>query len=229
MARLHLVARVDSRTRGVGPPLHPVRDAVAVWLGCSPATAIVRRSPLRLNSTRPSRVAKTCRRGRVRRRRPGRKRVPRWRTRIIPAFTSWPSKIFTPRRFDSESRPLREEPVPSCVPLGVVLRLRCSGRARLRGRRPRALRADRLDLDLGQAAAKPRVAPVAGSAAVLADPDLVALHVGQHLRGDRAFRSQLGLPVAALEDHLRLSCSRPPRAGPRAASRPRGRRTAFHP
>src|SRR5262245_46188713 len=43
---------------------------------------------------------------------PGRKRVPRWRTRIIPALTVWPSKILTPSILGFESRPLREDPRP---------------------------------------------------------------------------------------------------------------------
>ena len=30
----------------------------------------------------------------------------------MPAFTSWPAKILTPRRFAFESRPFREEPRP---------------------------------------------------------------------------------------------------------------------
>ena len=37
--------------------------------------------------------------------RPGWMCVPRWRTRMLPARTNWPSPRFTPRRFDSESRP----------------------------------------------------------------------------------------------------------------------------
>src|SRR6476659_3209807 len=41
---------------------------------------------------------------------PGWKRVPRWRTRIDPAFTSSPPKALRPRRLLSESRPLREDP-----------------------------------------------------------------------------------------------------------------------
>ena len=43
---------------------------------------------------------------------PGRNRVPRWRTMIMPALTSWPAKIFTPRYFGFESRPFRDEPRP---------------------------------------------------------------------------------------------------------------------
>src|SRR5699024_6649825 len=38
--------------------------------------------------------------------------VPRWRTRMLPARTNWPSPRFTPRRLASESRPLRVEPTP---------------------------------------------------------------------------------------------------------------------
>src|SRR3990170_1647154 len=36
--------------------------------------------------------------------------VPRWRTRMLPEMTFWPPKRFTPSRWPSESRPLREEP-----------------------------------------------------------------------------------------------------------------------
>ena len=43
---------------------------------------------------------------------PGRKRVPRWRTTIMPAVMSWPSKTLTPSRLDSESRPFFDEPSP---------------------------------------------------------------------------------------------------------------------
>src|SRR6185312_8632765 len=41
---------------------------------------------------------------------PGWKVVPRWRTRMLPAGTTWPPKRFTPRRWPAESRPLRELP-----------------------------------------------------------------------------------------------------------------------
>src|SRR5438552_5361580 len=50
---------------------------------------------------------------------PGRNFVPRWRTRIIPAFTSWPEKIFTPSIFGFESRPFREEPSPFLCAIGT--------------------------------------------------------------------------------------------------------------
>src|SRR5207342_1330080 len=41
---------------------------------------------------------------------PGYHFVPRWRTMMLPARTVSLPNFFTPRRFDSESRPLREEP-----------------------------------------------------------------------------------------------------------------------
>ena len=37
---------------------------------------------------------------------------PRWRTMIEPAGTVCPEKLFTPSRFDLESRPLRDDPPP---------------------------------------------------------------------------------------------------------------------
>src|SRR4051794_40866214 len=43
---------------------------------------------------------------------PGWKWVPRCRTMISPALTSWPPKRFTPSRWAFESRPLREELAP---------------------------------------------------------------------------------------------------------------------
>src|SRR5882724_13403941 len=38
--------------------------------------------------------------------------VPRWRTRIVPALTSWPPKRLTPSLCPCESRPFVEEPPP---------------------------------------------------------------------------------------------------------------------
>ena len=98
-------ARLDG-PRGMGPALHAVRDAALRQLGLFAGDDDVRRSPLRRNSTRPSRVAKIVSSRPRPAPGPGRKRVPRWRTRIIPARTSWPSKIFTPRRFDLRVAPV---------------------------------------------------------------------------------------------------------------------------
>src|SRR3954468_401309 len=44
--------------------------------------------------------------------RPGWKWVPRCRTMISPAFTTWPPKRLTPRRWAFESRPLRDDEAP---------------------------------------------------------------------------------------------------------------------
>src|SRR5512137_1469130 len=45
---------------------------------------------------------------------PGRMGVPRWRTMIVPALIRWPPNLFTPRRLDWLSRPLRAAP-PFCA------------------------------------------------------------------------------------------------------------------
>ena len=143
---------------------------------------------------------------------------------IIPAFTSWPANIFTPSIFGLESRPLREEPRPflcAIIPFFVAFFGRPCGFAAAFGfglpsacppspsrpspRSARRLLADRLDLDLRQLGAEAVVAPVAGPPAVLADQDLVAELVaddlGRHLD---ALRRELGLAVAADEQHLRV-------------------------
>src|SRR4051812_529605 len=155
---------------------------------------------------------------------PGRNRVPRWRTMIIPALTSWPSKILTPSIFGFESRPLREEPRPFLCAI-LVLRLLLRGRLRLRLRSSRRrgrlrlvfpgsfcllrrgalLRSDRLDLDLGQLAPVAVVPAVAGAAAVLADPDLLAEHVSDDPDRDRTvLRREIGIAVAAEHEDARL-------------------------
>ncbi len=69
-------------------------------------------SPEVRNSTVPSRLAKIVSSRPMPTPAPGRNRVPRWRTMIMPAFTFCPAKILTPRRFAFESRPFREEPRP---------------------------------------------------------------------------------------------------------------------
>src|SRR5919108_5144240 len=77
-----------------------------------PLTSTKRFSPLWRNTTVPGRVAKIVSSRPMPVPSPGRNFVPRWRTRIIPAFTSWPEKIFTPSIFGFESRPLRDDPSP---------------------------------------------------------------------------------------------------------------------
>src|SRR5580765_3792302 len=82
---------------------------------------MVRFSPLVRKATRPSRVAKIVSSRPMPTPVPGRKRVPRWRTRIIPDLTSCPSNSFTPSRFDCESRPFLEEPSPFLCAIVLVL------------------------------------------------------------------------------------------------------------
>src|SRR5882762_8301623 len=47
--------------------------------------------------------------------------VPRWRTRIVPALTSWPPKRFTPSLCPCESRPFVEEPPPFLCAMTFIL------------------------------------------------------------------------------------------------------------
>src|ERR1044072_7295426 len=85
---------------------HPALDE-------DPATTVtVRRSPDWRKLSVPSRLAKIVSSLPIPVPGPGRKRVPRWRTMIMPAFTVWPSNSLTPRRCAFESRPFREEPRP---------------------------------------------------------------------------------------------------------------------
>ena len=53
---------------------------------------------------------------------PGWKRVPRWRTMIVPAVTSVPLETLTPSRWAVESRPLREEAAPFFFDMCSALR-----------------------------------------------------------------------------------------------------------
>src|SRR6185312_15456991 len=87
-------------------------------------TETKRRSPLVRNEIVPVTTAKIessrpiCVPG------PGRNRVPRWRTMMLPGCANWPSNIFTPRYFGFESRPFFEEPRPFlCAMVLVLLRL----------------------------------------------------------------------------------------------------------
>src|SRR6516165_8839043 len=54
---------------------------------------------------------------------PALKRVPRWRTRILPAVTNWPPNRLTPSIWALESRPFRELPTPFLWAMGLYLDL----------------------------------------------------------------------------------------------------------
>src|SRR5215218_5176154 len=95
--------------------------------------------------------------------RPGWKWVPRWRTMISPAFTTWPPKRLTPRRCAFESRPLREDEAPFlCAMSSSALR-------------------DVADDHVGQALTVPLTLVVAGLVLELVDVDLRALAVPDDL------------------------------------------------
>src|SRR5215217_8832015 len=91
--------------------------------------------------------------------RPGWKWVPRWRTMISPALTTWPPKRLTPRRWAFESRPLRDDEAPFlCAMSGSALR-------------------DVADHDAGQGLTVPLPLVVAGLVLELVDVDLRTLAV----------------------------------------------------
>src|SRR5262249_39684728 len=116
---------------------------------------------------------------------PGRKRVPRCRTRMLPAVTNWPPKRLTPSICGLESRPFRELPTPF-------------------------LCAMRLDLDLGNAyraqdLTMPAVASIVLSPLELDDQDLGALLLGDDLARHASGGQRLGidrdLAVLVHEEH----------------------------
>src|SRR6266516_4582826 len=157
---------------------------------------IKRRSPLVLNATVPSRLAKIVSSRPIPAPGPGRKRVPRWRTMIVPAVTPWPSKTLTPSIFGFESRPFRDEPSPFLwaisVPsgngrsLGGTLALLLSRRLE-RGQRALALRVPPFVLERG---VELLCAPAPGLLADLGDGELrVAARkvLGELLRLRRRF------------------------------------------
>src|ERR1700704_242405 len=64
--------------------------------------------------------------------RPGLWRVPRWRIRIVPAWTNSPPNRFTPSRCPCESRPFTEEPPPFLCAIRLSLFRRAPSRRRAR-------------------------------------------------------------------------------------------------
>src|SRR4051812_1278799 len=103
---------------------------------------------------------------------PGLKRVPRWRTMISPPVTRWPANTFTPRRFASESRPLRLEPSPFLCAIRLFLLFCLRGALRRSG--------DLLYLYAAEEGSVPHLAAMALLRAVRGDPDLGSLQVLGH-------------------------------------------------
>src|SRR6478736_3541719 len=113
---------------------------------------------------------------------PGWKCVPRWRTMISPALTTWPPKRLTPRRWAFESRPLREELAPFLCAISGLLS--CGAvYGWVTGRGP-AGSLDAGDLEAGQLLTVALATPVARLVLVPQDVDLRALLVPDDLRGD---------------------------------------------
>src|SRR6516165_1198434 len=94
---------------------------------------------------------------------PGWKCVPRWRTMISPALTTWPPNLLTPSRWAFESRPFLLDEAPFlCAISGLLL-----AGAGLAG-------TDASDLHLGVLLAVPLTAPVASLVLVVDHVDLGA-------------------------------------------------------
>src|SRR3954452_18627928 len=124
--------------------------------------------------------------------RPGWKWVPRWRTMISPALTTWPPKRLKPRRWALESRPLRDDEAPFlCAMSSSALR---------------AVGVDRPDHDAGQGLTGPLPLVVPGLVLELVDLDLRALAVLDDLAGHGHARQRLrigGDGVAVDQEHGR--------------------------
>src|SRR6266481_721904 len=143
-------------------------------------------SPLRSKRTYPSEVANSVWSTPKPTLTPGLKRVPRWRTMMLPAVTNCPPKRLTPSRWEFESRPLRELPTPFLCAIALCL-------------------------DLGDADGTHRLPVSAMSAVVLPaleldHEDLVALLLGHHFPRHLGGGERLGLyrhlPIIADQEDL---------------------------
>src|SRR5512132_1287298 len=127
---------------------------------------------------------------------PGWMRVPRWRTRIVPAVTSWPPWRLTPSRLAAESRPLRLEDAPFLCAISAFLfllvLLLLSGLAAGPGRAPARAEVDRLDLEPGQGLAVAEGAALAGLVLVGEDADLPAPALVDHAGRDLGLGQVVG-------------------------------------
>src|SRR3954462_7625476 len=118
---------------------------------------------------------------------PGWKWVPRWRTMISPALTTWPPKRLTPRYCAFESRPLRVEDAPFLCAMSEPL-------------------LDSGDLDAGQVGAETLALLVTGLVLELLDDDLRAAKVSDDLGRHGHLRERLGVVrdgVTVDEQHRR--------------------------
>src|SRR5512132_3178488 len=138
-------------------------------------------------------------------------RVPRWRTRIVPAVTSWPPWRLIPSRLAAESRPLRLEDAPFLCAISAFLfllvLLLLSGLAAGPGRAPARAEVDRLDLEPGQGLPVAEGAALAGLVLVGEDADLLAPvlvnHAGRDL-GLGQVAGRRGHVAVVVDDQQRL-------------------------
>src|SRR4051812_13787990 len=126
------------------------------------------RPPLAPNCTEPAASAKSVSSPPRPTFRPGWKWVPRWRTMISPALTTWPPKRLTPRYCAFESRPLRVEDAPFLCAMSVP----CVCAAEAGGL------LDAGDLDAGEVRAVALALLVPGLVLELLDDDLRSAQVG---------------------------------------------------
>src|SRR6201989_1668094 len=156
----------------------PSAGPVGYWLT---GTMLITRRPRRVpNSTLPATSANRVSSPPRPTPSPGWKCVPRWRTMISPALTSWPPYRLTPRRWELESRPFLVEAAPFlCAMAGVLVLCVWSLGDRWSG-------LDVGDLDLGVLLAVTLALLVAGLVLELLDHDLRALGGAEAL--DRAAR-----------------------------------------
>src|SRR5690242_3433282 len=122
---------------------------------------------------------------------PGWKCVPRWRTMISPALTSWPPKRLTPRRWAFESRPFLVDAAPFLCAMGSVLRKWSE----------RGSEADVGDLDLGVLLTVTLALLVAGLVLVLLDDDLRALGAAGDLDGHARLVEAGRGDLVTVDDH----------------------------
>src|SRR4030095_15365596 len=119
---------------------------------------------------------------------PGWMRVPRWRTRIVPAATSGPRCRWPRSRLAAESRPLRLEDAPFLCAISAFLfllvLLLLLGLGARPGRPLAAAEVDGRDRERGQGLAVAHGAALAGLVLVGEDADLLAPVVVDHAGRD---------------------------------------------
>src|SRR6185369_1685730 len=131
---------------------------------------------------------------------PGYTRVPRWRMMMLPPMTCWPPNFFTPRRFDSESRPLRDEPPAFLCAISNYSEILFSGRGG-RGFRLGGLLGGLLflatngeDAQQGHLLAMAVATAIVVPATLLEDDHLLALGLSDDFGRDHDARGVLDLP-----------------------------------